>query len=40
VKVIKEFIDEGEGIAALFHDFIEHTIVNAQAESTIFLFHT
>jgi hypothetical protein len=37
-KVIEEFIDEGEGIAALLHDSIEHMIVDTQAESTIFLF--
>jgi hypothetical protein len=39
VKVIEEFIDEGEGIAALLHDLIEHAIVDAQVESTVFLFH-
>jgi hypothetical protein len=39
VKVIKEFVDEVEGIVALLHDLIEHAIVDAQAESAIFLFH-
>jgi hypothetical protein len=38
VKAIEEFIDEGEGIAALLRDSIEHTIVDAQVESAIFLF--
>jgi hypothetical protein len=38
VKVIEEFIDEGEGIVALLHDLIERTIVNAQAEPAIFIF--
>jgi hypothetical protein len=37
VKVIKDFIDEGEGIVALLCDSIEHTIVETQGEPTIFL---
>jgi hypothetical protein len=37
-KSIEEFVDEGEGIVALLRDSIERAIVNAQAESTIFLF--
>jgi hypothetical protein len=37
-KLIEEFVDEGEGIAALLHDSIECAIVDTQAESAIFLF--
>jgi hypothetical protein len=37
-KAVKEFVDEGEGIAAL-RDSIECAIVDAQVESAIFLFH-
>jgi hypothetical protein len=39
MKAVKELIDEGERVAALLHDLIEHTIVDTQVEPTILLFH-
>jgi hypothetical protein len=35
MKAIKELIDEGERVAALLCNSIEHVIVNTQAEPTI-----
>jgi hypothetical protein len=38
-KVVEEFIDEGERVAALLCDSIEHVIVDTQVEPAILLFH-
>jgi hypothetical protein len=38
MKAVEELVDEGERVAALLCDSIEHAIVDTQAESTIFLF--
>jgi hypothetical protein len=38
MKAVKELVDEGERVAALLCDSIEHMIVNTQAEPTILLF--
>jgi hypothetical protein len=38
MKAVKELVDEGERVVALFCDSIECTIVDTQAEPAILLF--
>jgi hypothetical protein len=38
-KVVEELVDEGERVAALLCDLMEHMIVDTQAEPAILLFH-
>ena len=37
VKTVEEVIDEGDGVATLFHGVIECSVSDAKAKSTAFL---